>query len=61
MVDFPEPEQYPGIVKCRGGWFAVAKPGDLGSGPWSNEKAANLALEGRWTEAHTADKRKDAD
>jgi hypothetical protein len=48
---YPEPEEYPGIVKCRGGWFAVQRPGELGSGPWKNVEAAKLALAGEFKEA----------
>ena len=35
---------YPKVILCRGGWFAVQQKGDLGSGPWRNEEAAEAAL-----------------
>jgi hypothetical protein len=43
---WPEPETYPGVVSCRGGWFAVQGKGELGSGPWKTREAADLALAG---------------
>lgn len=43
---------YPKIIKGTGGWFAVHNPGELGSGPWNNERAAELALRGEFAEAN---------
>lgn len=43
---------YPKTIKCRGGWFAVDQKGDLGSGPWRNEEAAEAALRGDFREAN---------
>lgn len=43
---------YPKVIKCKGGWFAVERKGDLGSGPWRNEDAAQAALRGDFKEAN---------
>jgi len=40
----------PQVVQRRGGWFAT---GTSWSGPWRTQRAAELALEGRYKEAHT--------
>ena len=41
-----DPASYPKVLKCRGGWFAVNVQGEVGSGPWKNERAAEHALAG---------------
>ena len=45
---------YPKLIKCKGGWFAVQEPGELGSGPWNNEQAAEFALKGEYEKANEA-------
>jgi hypothetical protein len=54
-IKWPEDERpYPKLFQCSGGWFAVHNPGDLGSGPWKNEQAAEFALEGEYEKANEA-------
>lgn len=54
VIEFAEDARpYPKVIKCRGGWFAVEQKGELGSGPWRNEKAADAALKGDFSEAHS--------
>lgn len=50
---------YPKTILCKGGWFAVERRGDLGSGPWNNEKAAQFALDGMFCAADLSNKEKD--
>lgn len=61
MAQFPEiamPDQTPGIIKCRGGWFAVQNETDnVGSGPWKTAEAARHALAGDFEAAHAADRK----
>lgn len=53
VTKFAEDERpYPKVIQCRGGWFAVKQPGDLGSGPWNNEEAATAALVGDYPKAN---------
>ena len=57
LVEFAEDARpYPKAIKCRGGWFAVEQAGDLGSGPWHNEQAAQAALEGDFSKANALNK-----
>lgn len=54
IVEFAEDSRpYPKVINCRGGWFAVEQPGDLGSGPWRREDAAKAALRGDFREANS--------
>jgi hypothetical protein len=52
----PEPANYPGVVKCRGGWFAIWRKGDVGSGPWRTEEAAKAAMNHAYAYARELDR-----
>ena len=41
----------PIIQRRRGGWFVCHESPEGWSGPWGNERAAELAREGRYEEA----------
>lgn len=57
VIEFAEDARpYPKTIKCRGGWFAVEQKGDVGSGPWKNEQAAEAALEGNFNKANALNK-----
>lgn len=44
LFNWPEPPNYPGVVKANGGWFAVTAPRQLGSGPWKTREEAEQHL-----------------
>lgn len=47
------PDTFPGVVHCRGGWFAVQNETDsLGSGPWKTREAAEAAVNGDYDRAN---------
>lgn len=54
---WPMPETIPGVIRCRGGWFAVKTVEDsCGSGPWATEEAALAAMRGDYIEANRLDR-----
>lgn len=50
-----KPADYPAVLKCSGGYFAVQKQGDIGSGPWRTRNAAHFALKGDLANAKRAE------
>ena len=40
----------------RGGWFVINEGPRDWSGPWKTERAAKLAAQERWDEAHRAER-----
>ena len=47
-------DDYPKVIECSGGFFAVEKAGGIGSGAWKTREAAQWALKAMMTEGDDA-------
>ena len=58
MSRWPMPDKIPGVVQCRGGWFAIRNESDnCGSGPWRSREAAEAVLIGDFDKAQRLDRK----